>query len=351
MLDQYQAPIAAALTPAFASDSYPEVLASAVQVCAVFVGSGVVKEIEKMGRILKLLTAALESCRGESMSIASRRNIVLIIYDSESDMTSLGDVKDLSTTAAVMLKTSIFAAWAQFQTASVTQPYLVDVIRPHLPLLCPFWIASLREYARVRTDPDAASSDSGAGGAAFDSVYSGLSRETALPVSTVSSTLIPESTLKPSYLFQFYERSWPQMLQAVASLLKANNPHILLAIDGIDTLPDQKAPLVSSTRDSPALFFWVLFGLSFEALCTAPPPSGNTSVATVQSIALEALVGLIRPEVSGSTLLEKSLFEELCNLCYRLTITEGPGIKIHVMQIVLGLARNFAKELIKKESK
>lgn len=98
-------------------------------------------------------------------------------------MNSLGDVKDLSSTAAVMLKTSIFAAWAQFQTASVRQPYLSDVIRPHLPLLCPFWVASLREYARVRTDPDAAStSDSGAGGAAFDSVYSGLSRETALPV-------------------------------------------------------------------------------------------------------------------------------------------------------------------------
>lgn len=66
LLDQYQAPIAAALTPAFASDSYPEVLASAIQVCAVFVGSGVVKEIEKMGRILKLLTTALESCRGQS---------------------------------------------------------------------------------------------------------------------------------------------------------------------------------------------------------------------------------------------------------------------------------------------
>lgn len=65
LLDQYQAPIAAALTPAFAADSYPEVLASAVQICAVFVGSGVVKEIEKMGRILKLLTTALESCRGE----------------------------------------------------------------------------------------------------------------------------------------------------------------------------------------------------------------------------------------------------------------------------------------------
>jgi hypothetical protein len=122
-------------------------------------------------------------------------------------MSSLGEVKDLSSTAAVMLKTSIFAAWAQFQTASVRQPYLADVIRPHLPLLCPFWCTSLREYARVRiTDSDSSSSSSsrlnssgggggggngngGGVGASFDSVYSGLSRETALPVSVRGGSL------------------------------------------------------------------------------------------------------------------------------------------------------------------
>ena len=37
-----------------------------MQVCAVFVGSGVVKEVNRMGRILKLLTNALEQCKSES---------------------------------------------------------------------------------------------------------------------------------------------------------------------------------------------------------------------------------------------------------------------------------------------
>ncbi|BGP19331.1 hypothetical protein JCM10213v2_007420 [Rhodosporidiobolus nylandii] len=305
LLEQFQAPIAAALTPAFAADSYPEVLASAIQVCAVFVGSGVVKEIEKMGRILKLLTTALESCK-------------------DSDMTSLGDVKDLSSTAAVMLKTSIFAAWAQFQSASVRQPYLADVIRPHLPLLCPFWVQSLREYARVRTDPGATSSDSGAGGSAFDSVYSGLSRETALP---------------------FYQRAWPQMLHAVATLLKASDPHMLRAIDGDDTAEaSSAAPSPSPQRSDPALFFWVLFGLSFEALCGAGTASGVSTVA-LQSIALEALVGLIRPDVSGTVLQEAGVFEEVANLCLRLAITEGPEIKLRVAEIAFGLAKVFAKEV------
>jgi hypothetical protein len=64
LLEQHQAPITAALTPAFSVDSTPEILASAVEVCATFVGSGVVKDISRMGRILKLLTAALDQSTG-----------------------------------------------------------------------------------------------------------------------------------------------------------------------------------------------------------------------------------------------------------------------------------------------
>lgn len=64
LLEQHQAPIAAALTPSFGTDSAPEVLASAIDVCAVFIGSGVVREVTRMGRILKLLTGALLRCSG-----------------------------------------------------------------------------------------------------------------------------------------------------------------------------------------------------------------------------------------------------------------------------------------------
>ena len=65
MLEQHQAPITAALTPAFSSDTTPEILASAVEACAVFVGCGVVKDVGRMGRILKLLTTALEQSKGQ----------------------------------------------------------------------------------------------------------------------------------------------------------------------------------------------------------------------------------------------------------------------------------------------
>jgi HEAT repeat-containing protein 5 len=67
LLEQHQAPITAALTPAFSSDSTPELLAFAVQVCAIFVGSGVIKDVSKMGRILKLLTGALDQSKSKSV--------------------------------------------------------------------------------------------------------------------------------------------------------------------------------------------------------------------------------------------------------------------------------------------
>lgn len=133
------------------------------------------------------------------------------------------------------------------------------------------------------------------------------------------------------------------MLHAVATLLRTNDVHMLRALDGQDTTPAQAlAPPVVVPRTAPSLFFWVLFGLSFEALCTTPPKSGTTTPAQVQAIALEALVGLIRPEVSGDALLKTSLLDELCNLCYRLAITEGAGIKMRVMGIVLQLGQTFA---------
>lgn len=65
LLEQYQAPITAALTPAFSTDSTPEILASAIETCATFVGSGFITDVIKMGRVLRLLTSALTQCTGK----------------------------------------------------------------------------------------------------------------------------------------------------------------------------------------------------------------------------------------------------------------------------------------------
>lgn len=138
------------------------------------------------------------------------------------------------------------------------------------------------------------------------------------------------------------------MLHAVATLLKASDPHMLRAMDGNSSTGEASkadtASLPSPHRSEPALYFWVTFGLAFEALCSSPP-AGSTPASTVQSIALEAVVGLIRPDIAGTALKDTSLFEEVCNLCYRLAITEGLEIKMRVLEIALSLSRVFIKEV------
>lgn len=118
-----------------------------------------------MGRILKLLVSALEN------------------FSSESETAAIGDLKGLSSNAQVMVKMAVFSAWAELQIASAEQTYLVDVLKPHIAKLTPLWLASLREYARLRFEPDISSSMGSASlSGSLDTIYAALNRETLLKV-------------------------------------------------------------------------------------------------------------------------------------------------------------------------
>ena len=165
LLEQYQAQIGSALTPAFAADSSPELAAEAVNVCATFIATGIVTDVDRMGRILKTLVSALEN------------------FSNESETASIGDLKGLSSNALVMVKMAVFSAWAELQIASAEQKYLADVLKPHIARLTPMWLASLREYARLRFEPDISTTAGSASTSGnLDSIYAALNRETLLQV-------------------------------------------------------------------------------------------------------------------------------------------------------------------------
>lgn len=65
LLEQYQAQIGSALTPAFAADSSAELASEAINVSATFIATGIVTNVERMGRILKLLVLGLENFSSE----------------------------------------------------------------------------------------------------------------------------------------------------------------------------------------------------------------------------------------------------------------------------------------------
>lgn len=85
------------------------------------------------------------------------------------------------------------------------------------------------------------------------------------------------------------------------------------------------------------MFFWTTFGIAVETLCR-PAAVGQVSASEIQSIALDALSGLLRPEVSGPVLQDETVFEEICNLLFRLGLTEGLAVKIRVLEIAVALA-------------
>ncbi|OSD03664.1 ARM repeat-containing protein [Trametes coccinea BRFM310] len=294
LLEQHQAPITAALTPAFSSDSTPEILAAAIETCAIFVGSGVVKDVGRMGRILKLLTSALEQSKG-------------------SGMLTLGDAAELSPNASVMLRIATLSAWAELEVASGQQVYLVEVVKPYRATLAPLWVSSLRDYASIRVDAE--SLDETAAGA-LDTSYSSLGREVLLP---------------------FYVKAWPVILHAVAIAMQRDDPNLLAAMDGQDTPTTTGS---SGSRDEPTVFFWVVFGLAYEALATSAPDADQDAQRT-SIISLQALKHLVRRKYCGKVFKDPPIFEELLNLFYRMSLTEPSGVQIHLVEAIASLAESI----------
>ena len=130
-----------------------------------------------MGRILKLLTTALEQSKGQHLS-ACPTNVLR--SSSDAGMLSLGETGELSPNASAMLRISALSAWAQLQVATLHQEYLIDVVKPHHSTLASLWVAALRDYAGIRVDSEFLHELSSV---ALDSSYSSLGKEVLLPVS------------------------------------------------------------------------------------------------------------------------------------------------------------------------
>ena len=313
LLEQYQAQISSALTPAFAADSSPELAAEAVNVCATFIATGIVTDIDRMGRILKLLVSALDS------------------FSQDSETASIGDLKALSSNAQVMVRMAVFSAWAELQIASAEQRYLVDVVKPHIAQLVPLWLTSLREYSQLRFEPDiSATTSSVPASGDLDMVYAALNRQT---------------------LLKFYQDSWLSLVDAIASLIDEDSEFVFDALDGKHATPEEDGEhdggnaktngiVRKSTginyREEPVAFFFVLFGLAFESLATR---SADDDVVTQRRNLdiLQALKKILRPSVSGNAVYQEVVFAETMDLLDRMVLTESLSVRALIVEIARNL--------------
>ncbi|KAF2478878.1 armadillo-type protein [Neohortaea acidophila] len=316
LLELYQAQISSALTPAFAADSSPELAAEAVNVCATFIATGIVTDVDRMGRILKLLVSALDS------------------FSRDTEVASIGDLKGLSSNAQVMVRMAVFSAWAELQIASGEQKYLDDVVKPHIAQLVPLWLTSLREYSRLRFEPDISQAlPSGMSSAEgdFNTIYAALNRQT---------------------LLTFYQDSWLSLVDAIASLIDEDSEFVFQALDdkqvkeiATDGEKSEREPGVNGIvrkgsginyREEPVAFFFVLFGLAFESL--AVRTADDDIVARQRNLdILRALKKILRPSVSGNAIYQQVIFAETMDLLDRMVLTES----LSVQSVIVEIARNL----------
>ncbi|KAI1654514.1 ARM repeat-containing protein [Daldinia decipiens] len=303
LLEQYQAQISSALTPAFAADSSPELAAEAVNVCAAFISTGIVTDVDRMGRILKTLVTALEN------------------FSTETENAGIGDLKGLSSNAQVMVKMSVYSAWAELQVASSEQKYLLNVLKPHIGTLTPLWLASLREFARLRFEPDISMtlgppSMSGS----LDTIYAALNRET---------------------LLKFYQESWLKLVDAIASLIEQDSEFVFDALDGKEAdasgTNGQSKSADINYRDEPVAFFFVLFGIAFEALATKSNQVDSLATQEQTLEILQALKKILHPSVSGHAIYREAIFSETMDLLDRLVLMEGLDVQGVIVEIARAL--------------
>lgn len=85
-------------------------------------------------------------------------------------------------------------------------------------------------------------------------------------------------------------------------------------------------------RDEPVAFFFVLFGLAFEALVD------QSTTSSQRREILQALKRILRPVISGNAIYQDAIFSETMDNLDRLVFTEG----IHIQGVIVGIARNLS---------
>lgn len=89
-------------------------------------------------------------------------------------------------------------------------------------------------------------------------------------------------------------------------------------------------------RDEPVAFFFVLFGISIEALVTGPGKDSSRNEPQTLEI-LSALKKILRPSVSGNAIFQDVVFSETIELFDRLALTES----IEVQHTIVEITRNL----------
>lgn len=137
------------------------------------------------------------------------------------------------------------------------------------------------------------------------------------------------------------------LIDAIASLIEEDSEFVFDALDGKTEPATPGGTLAKANdinyRDEPTAFFFVLFGLTFEALV-----SRNNDIANKDYTfkILQALKKILNPAVAGTAIYREAVFSEMMDVLARMSLTEGLGVQTVVIEITrnLCLGHPFARK-------
>jgi hypothetical protein len=127
----------------------------------------------------------------------------------------------------------------------------------------------------------------------------------------------------------------PNLVSALAISLSDSDPYTYAAIDGQSIHNANAVPGAPSVKAEPAANFYILYGLSFEALVKS---LGDSSTTQMAQTALRAMASLVRPNVSGTTVFQGAFFDELCTVAYRIAMSEPASVKREMVDLMSSFA-------------
>ncbi|XP_015720420.1 HEAT repeat-containing protein 5A isoform X2 [Coturnix japonica] len=338
ILEQYQANVGAALRPAFAPETPPDVTAKACQVCSAWIASGVVSDLSDLRRVHQLLVSSLVKVQAGKEAQSQQYNeststmeiLAVLKAWAEVYIVAIEKQKNQGDTHSHSLKTAN-SAEESYRDVTSSASGLVDLVQADLGTLSKLWLAALQDFALLILPSEYASQLPAEGGA----FYTAETIENARP---------------------HYYNSWALILYATALWLTSTGFIVADPDEGVTNLSrpvtpttmcqdSSTRPSVKSPEDVNTDRFHLILGISVEFLCS---PRSDAAMENIIAClhALQALfdVPWPRSKIGG----DQELAVELLNVLHRLILTrESPDIQLaalEVVRLILFAAQEHVKE-------
>uniref|UniRef100_A0A8C3IUN9 HEAT repeat-containing protein 5A n=1 Tax=Chrysemys picta bellii TaxID=8478 RepID=A0A8C3IUN9_CHRPI len=322
ILEQYQANVGAALRPAFAPETPPDVTAKACQVCSAWIASGVVSDLNDLRRVHQLLISSLTKVQAGKEAQSQLYN------ESASTMEILAVLKAWAEVRKRINKIQWLEAETrgkkghtgsdQWSILSFNTDGLLDLVQADLGTLSKLWLAALQDFALLTLPSEYASQLPVEGGA----FYTAETIENARP---------------------HYHNSWALILYATALWLTSTGFLVVDPDEGVTNLSRPVTPTtmcqdsssraaVKSPEDVNTDIFHLILGISVEFLCSPRSDSAMENI-TACLHALQAFLDVPWPrsKIGG----DQELGVELLNVLHRLILTrESPDIQLATLEVV-----------------